>query len=178
MPITEQQKAVCREYLKDFNITQAMVRVGYSRKTADKKGYLFLKNPEVAFYLKELMDKQQANSGLTAQRVLDELERMAFSNHLEFYKWSEKKRVYVLKAPEELTPSQQAAVKSYTPGKGYELYSKDSALDKLAKYFKLYSEIEATVTNFVLMPELKLNGKTMVFDIGKPAPKRPVKEKV
>ena len=72
---------------------------------------------------------------------------------------------------EELTPNvKQAAVKSYSPGKGYDVYCKDGALDKLArKYFKMYTDTGTVVTNFVLMPTIKKGGKGHdIFNVGKP----------
>lgn len=172
--LTEQLKKACREYLAagDFNWTAAMERAGYAHKTADRNGWKMFKHPDVAFYLKERMDAAQKKQELSAEMVLEELRRLASSNIADYYKWSEKKQKYVLKPLDELTRAQTAAIAKYEPGEGYTLYNKDGALDKLAKYFKLYSEIEATVTNFVMMPELKLNGKPMEFNIGKPAPKR------
>lgn len=170
--LTEQQKLACREYLIDLNWAQAMIRAGYSPKHANKNGWQVMRNPEVAFYLKELLDERLGNQKLTAERVIEELRRLALSDIKAYYKWSKKKKKYVLKALDELTPEQSAAIAKYEPGKGYTLYNKDGALDKLAKYFKLYSEIDQTITNFVLMPEMKLNGVPMVFDIGEPAPKR------
>lgn len=177
MPLTEQQKNFCREYLTDFTVVSAMKRSGYAVKTAEKQGYLILKNPEIAAYIKELMDNHKAKLDLTAEAVLFEIKKLAFSDHIGFYKWSDKKKKYVLKAPEELTADQRAAVSEYKPGEYYKLYSKDAALDKLAKYFKLYSEIDATVTNFVMMPTMKYGGKEVVFEVGRPAPKTPGKNK-
>lgn len=173
----DRERAACREYLIDFNVSAAMKRAGYSPLTANKTGYLFLRKPTVQKYLSELMKKSSEKLELTADAVLSEIKRLAFSDHISFYKWSEKKNKYVLKAPEELTSAQRAAVAEYKPGEFYKLYSKDAALDKLAKYFKLYSEIDATVTNFVLMPSVKYAGKELVFEVGKPAQKTAGKNK-
>lgn len=170
--LTEQQQLFCREYVIDFVVTKAMSRAGYAKSSADKCGWLMLKNPEIAFHIKQLMDKQQEKQSLTAERVIEELRRLALSDIKTYYKWSETKKRYVLKALDELTPEQSAAIAKYEPGEGYTLYNKDGALDKLAKYFKLYSEIDQTITNFVLMPELKLGGKPMEFNIGEPVAKR------
>lgn len=172
--LTEQLKSACREYLAaaDFNWSAAMVRAGYSPLTADRNGWALFKKSEVALYLKERMDKIQEKQTLNAEIVLEELRRLAMSNIADYYKWNDKKRKYVLKPLSELTREQTAAIAKYEPGEGYTLYNKDGALDKLAKYFKLYSEVEATISNFVMMPEIKLNGVPMEFNIGKPAPKR------
>jgi len=131
-----------------------------------------LKNPDIAFFVKELMDKQNEQHELTAERVLEELRRLALSDIKSYYKWSAAKKKYVLKTLDELTPEQSAAIAKYEPAKGYTLYNKDGALDKLAKYFKLYSDIDQTITNYVLMPELKLNGIPMQFNVGEPVSKR------
>ena len=34
-PLNDQQEKFCREYLKDLNGTQAAIRAGYSKKTAN-----------------------------------------------------------------------------------------------------------------------------------------------
>lgn len=175
--LTEQQKNFCREYLKDFTVVAAMKRSGYNKSTAMANGYKLLNNPEITAHIKEMMTRHIEKQDLSAEAVLSEIKKLAFSDHISFYKWHEVKQKYVLKAPEELTQEQRAAVAEYKPGEFYKLYSKDAALDKLAKYFKLYSEIDATVTNFVLMPSVKYGGKEIVFEVGKPATKTPAQKK-
>lgn len=170
--LTDKLKLACREYLVDCSWLGAMVRAGYGAQHAHKNGWKLFKNPDVAFYIKQLMDKREERIGLSADMVLEELRRLSSSNIADYYKWSPTKKKYVLKALDELSREQTAAIAKYEPGKGYTLYNKDVSLDKLAKYFKLYSEIEATVTNFVMMPEVKIGGKSVEFNIGKPAPKR------
>ena len=36
--LTTKQEMFCREYIIDFNATQAAIRAGYSKKTADQSG--------------------------------------------------------------------------------------------------------------------------------------------
>jgi hypothetical protein len=166
--ISEKEKQACREFMIDFNWTQAMIRAKYSVSNARQNGWATMRKPEVAAYLKKLMDKHQAKQELSAERVLNELNSLAFANVLTYYKWSDQKKKFVPKPPDELTLEQQAAVRTYTPGVGYELYAKDNSLDKLGKYFKLYSETPALVQNFVVMPTVKINGKEHIFEVGKP----------
>lgn len=170
--LTEQKKLVARNYLAHFKITKAMVDAGYAKSTADKNGYKLLTEPEFAAYLKQLMDKQETKQAITAERVIEELRRLALSDLSAYYKWHPTKKRYVLKPFDELTPEQTAAISKYEPGKGYTLYNKDGALDKLAKYFKLYSEIDQVITSFVLMPELRIGGKIAEFNIGEPVKKK------
>jgi len=42
--LQEKQKLFCIEYLKDFNATQAAIRAGYSKKTANEQGAHLLAN--------------------------------------------------------------------------------------------------------------------------------------
>lgn len=166
--LTERQKAACREYLIDFNWTAAMQRAGYTKTTANKTGWELFRNPDVAFYLKQLIEKQQSKQELTADMVLEEMRRLGLSNIADYYKWSEKKKKYVLKPLSELTRAQTAAIAKYEPGEGYTLYNKDSALDKLGRYFKMYTEIGTVVQNYVMMPTVKIGGKEHIFQVGKP----------
>lgn len=166
--LTERRKHFYREYVKDFNIKAAMLRAGFAESTAGTDAYKLLRDPQGAAYLKTLMDKVIAKQELTAERVVEEMRRLAMSDIAGFYKWSEKKKTYVLKPLDELTPEQTAAIAKYEPGKCYTLWNKDSALDKLGKYFKLYSEIPALVQNYMIMPTVKINGVEHVFEVGKP----------
>lgn len=75
--MTPKQDAFVREYLIDLNATQAAIRAGYSEKTAEKIGSENLKKPEIAAALAEHMKKRQEAVGLTAERVLLELARIA-----------------------------------------------------------------------------------------------------
>lgn len=66
-----------REYLIDFNAKQAAIRAGYSPKTAQVQGSRLLSNVKVAAAIKVERDKQAANTGLTAERIIKEALRLA-----------------------------------------------------------------------------------------------------
>lgn len=80
MKLTDKQKRFCEEYLVDLNATQAAFRAGYSRKTAYSIGDENLKKPEIREYLQELIDQRSERTGITADTVLKELERIALSD--------------------------------------------------------------------------------------------------
>lgn len=52
--MTEKQEAFCREYLIDYNATQAAIRVGYSEKTARSIANKMLTNADIKKRLSEL----------------------------------------------------------------------------------------------------------------------------
>lgn len=55
--LNDKQAAFVREYLVDFNATQAAIRAGYSSKTAGQIGHELLKKPEVQQRLREFQRK-------------------------------------------------------------------------------------------------------------------------
>ena len=166
--ISPRRKKFVQEYVKSLNALQAALKVGYSKHTAESEAGVMLKEPKTAKYLRSLMDKINAKAELSAELVVEELRRLALSNIADYYKRDPKTKGYVLKSFDELTPAQTAAIARYDPKTGYILHSKEGALDKLGKYFKLYSEIPALVNNYVIMPTIKVNGQPHAFDIGKP----------
>ncbi len=75
--LTEKQKRFCEEYLIDLNATQAAIRAGY--KNADIGRQLITKN-NVLKYLSELRKEQSNRTGITADTVLKELEKIALTD--------------------------------------------------------------------------------------------------
>lgn len=78
--LTDKQKRFCEEYLIDLNATQAAIRAGYSKKTADRIASENLKKLEIQNYLNGLMEKRSEDTGITAEKVVKELEIIAFSD--------------------------------------------------------------------------------------------------
>lgn len=77
--LTEKQKRFCEEYLIDLNATQAAVRAGYAEKNAGKIGHELLEKTRISEYLSSLMQKRSERTGITADKVLSELEKVAFA---------------------------------------------------------------------------------------------------
>lgn len=173
--ITEIEKRICHEYLIDNNKLQACVRAGFTDRDARGHAYRIFERPRVIAYLKPLLQQLHAKTQVSAERVLEEMGRIAFANLADFYK--PKGKTMVPKELHELTPAQQACLAEYIPGKHIKLHSKDGALDKLGKHFKLYTDLEAGITQFVVMPVLKISGMEAIFNVGLPAPKIAALEK-
>lgn len=53
MSLNDKQAAFVREYLVDFNATQAAIRAGYSKRTAGSQAHDLLKKPEIQDALSE-----------------------------------------------------------------------------------------------------------------------------
>jgi Phage terminase, small subunit len=80
MKLTEKQKRFCEEYLVDLNATKAAIRAGYSQKTAEQIGYKLVQKSSVLEYLRELRENQSRRTGITADTVLKELEKIALTD--------------------------------------------------------------------------------------------------
>ena len=76
--LTEQQQRFVNEYLIDLNATQAAIRAGYSTKTAAQTGYKLCHKSSVSDAIARAMADRSKRTGITQDRVLRELGRIAF----------------------------------------------------------------------------------------------------
>lgn len=82
--LTAKQQRFVEEYLVDLNATQAAIRAGYSKKTAQQIGAENLSKPVIASALKEAKDKRSARTEITQDAVLNELGLIGFSNMMDY----------------------------------------------------------------------------------------------
>jgi phage terminase small subunit len=82
--LSPKQRRFVEEYLIDLNATQAAIRAGYSPKTADKQGSQLLANTRVSACIKMAMAERSKRTGITQDRVLEELAKIAFVNSDDF----------------------------------------------------------------------------------------------
>ena len=78
--MTNKQKRFCEEYLIDLNATQAAIRAGYSPKTAGAIGAENLEKPQIRACIDKALAEQSKRTGVTADRVVRELAKVAFVN--------------------------------------------------------------------------------------------------
>ena len=71
--LTPKQAAFVQEYLKDLNGTQAAIRAGYSKKTANEQAARLLANASVQAAVTKGREKLAAKAEVTAERVLNGL---------------------------------------------------------------------------------------------------------
>lgn len=84
MSLNFQQQRFVAEYLVDLNATQAAIRAGYSEKTAGSQGHDLLKKPEIAQAITDAQAERIERTNVTADRVLQELALLGFSNMGDF----------------------------------------------------------------------------------------------
>lgn len=78
--MTDKQKKFVDEYLIDLNATQAAIRAGYSPKTANEQGARLLTNVSVQRYLEQKQAVIARRTGISQDRVVRELAKIAFVN--------------------------------------------------------------------------------------------------
>lgn len=78
--LTPKQQRFVAEYLIDLNGTQAAIRAGYSRRTANEQAARLLAKVSIRDAVAAGQAGRLEQVGLTATRVLEELSRIAFSD--------------------------------------------------------------------------------------------------
>lgn len=76
--LSPKQRLFVAEYLIDLNATKAAIRAGYSVKAACAIGNENLRKPMIAAAIAEAQRKRELKTGITQERVLRELARIAF----------------------------------------------------------------------------------------------------
>jgi phage terminase small subunit len=71
--LTEKQKQFCREYLKDFNGTQAAIRCGYSENSAKQIASENLTKLDIVTYLNTLLQEKANNDNITISEIIKDL---------------------------------------------------------------------------------------------------------
>lgn len=145
-------QAFSDHFLLSFNATEAAKAVGYSPKTATQIGYQLLRREDVQQYLAERRAAVSASAGVTLERVVTELARVALSDMRDAISWGtrpvnigngvEIEMAYAEpKDSASLSPDVSAAVAEVSQGKtGFKLkmHSKTAALDMLMKHLGGY----------------------------------------
>lgn len=73
LPLNDQQRFFCREYIIDFNGQRAAVAAGYSKKTARFQASDILTRPNIQAFLQTLVNKRADAVRVTAEDVLRDL---------------------------------------------------------------------------------------------------------
>lgn len=84
--VTPKQERFVQEYLVDLNATQAAIRAGYSQATAKSIGQENLTKPDIQEAIAAAQQERAKRTGITQDRVLQELARIAFFDLRTLYR--------------------------------------------------------------------------------------------
>ena len=87
MALNDRQRRFAAEYVADCNATQAAIRAGYSKKTANEQGCRLLANVNIQAEIEKRLQKPLKKLEVTQERIVAELARIAFSDIKDVAKW-------------------------------------------------------------------------------------------
>lgn len=172
--LTERQMLFCREYMVDLNGTKAAIRAGYSAQSARSMASDLLTLPNVQAFLSELRTEQQQRLDITADRVLNELAKIGFSD-VRGYLTETGRIAQITQLPQDITPA-ISEVRTETRLVGeepveftrFKLHDKVGALTLIGKHLGMFKEsIDANVTTNVIVTRRIIHGNQDANDDGK-----------
>lgn len=151
--LTAKQEQFCQEYLVDLNATQAAIRAGYSKDTANEIGSQNLAKISISERITELRAERAGRLEITKDMVLAEYAKIAFFDPSKIFKSTVGGDPYIDMS--EATKEDWAAVTSiqcedFVDGRGEDtrevrkvkvtLSDKKAALDSVAKHLGMFTD--------------------------------------
>lgn len=140
--MTKKQKRFAEEYLIDLNATQAAIRAGYSPDTANEQGSRLLANVSVSNEISRAMAARSKRTGVNADRVVQELAKIAFVNATEVID-PETATVKEDALPEDTAAIQSVKVKTFGEDgleREIKMADKLKALELLGKHMGMFKD--------------------------------------
>lgn len=149
--LNARQELFVAEYLTDLNATRAAISAGYSAKTAESMGSQLLRNIKVAAVISEKQGKRLAKLEISADRVLQELAKLAFFDPRKFFNDDgSAKQITELDDDTamalagmdvaEMFEGQGEQKHAYGLMKKFKLVDKGQNLERLGKHLKLFTD--------------------------------------
>lgn len=154
--LTPKQQRFVDEYLIDLNATQAAIRAGYSKKTAQEQASRLLSNVMVSDAVLAAKQARSERTEITQDMVLRELAKIGFSDIRKVARWGnttvlvdgddEKEREYhgiALIDSSEIDDDTAAAIAEVSQGKDglkVKMYDKKAALVDIGKHIGMFTE--------------------------------------
>lgn len=143
----------------DLNATRSAIAAGYSQGSAESKGSQLLRNIKVRKLVDNYLTKRASKLEIKAEKVLEELARLAFANMQDYIKIQDGEFYIDFSAltRDQAAAIQEVTVEEYSEGRGeekrdikrtkFKLNDKKGALELLGKNLKLFTDkVEHTGT--------------------------------
>lgn len=140
--MTKKQKRFVEEYLIDLNATQAAIRAGYSSESAKEIGCENLTKPNIRAHIDKAMAERSRRTGVSADRVIQELAKLAFVNAAEVIN-TEDATLKRNAAPEDTAAIQSVKVKTFGEDgleREIKMADKIRALELLGKHLGMFRD--------------------------------------
>lgn len=146
------QDRFVEEYLIDLNAKQAAIRAGYKPNNADVVGYQLLQKTSVKNAIEKAMAERSRRTGITQDRVLEELAKLAFVNIADVIDF-DNASVRRSATDEDLACIQSVKVKPVEFGTEREvkMYDKKGSLELLGRHLGMFKDnVKLDVTPVVI----------------------------
>lgn len=148
MALTPKQKIFADEYLIDLNATRAY-KVAYPKVKKDESarvnGSKLLTNTNVVVYIDKRMKEREKRTGITQDRVLQELAKIGFADITDFVIIEEKGNYCTVKVkPTDKMPADKlgviAGIKEGANGIEIKLNDKEKALELIGRHLGMFKD--------------------------------------
>lgn len=169
--LSDKHRAFCEEYIIDFHVARACERLGFTTQN----GYQILNTPEAQEYIQFLQSEKLARNKITADRVLQEIARIAFADPRKLVQVDSDGKMQIT-ATDELSPDDAAAIAGIERTKSgvrIKVNSKLDALQLLGRHLALFTDVQDQRVTFTQMPEVKIGApgsaepmQALTFEVG------------
>jgi len=166
--LTKKQELFVGEYMVDLNATQAAIRAGYSIKSAYSIGQENLTKPELEAAIDIAMKEREKRTLVTADRVVQELAKIAFSDIREFVEFEpvevvvgndkdgnpikQKVNRVTIRPDSEVDGAVLAEVKQTQHGITVKPHDKMKALELLGRHLAMFTDkLQTSDSNFEIL---------------------------
>lgn len=139
--LTAKQARFVEEYLVDLNAAGAARRAGYSVNRCMEIGYQLLQHSTVQLAIQAAMRERSARTGITADRVVQELAVIGFADLTDYVEWGP--TGIQLKCSATLDSTKRRAVIEVSEtrqGVKIKLADKKGSLDSLGRHLGIYTQ--------------------------------------
>lgn len=177
--LTERQELFCKAYVATNSSSKAAEMAGFAMNKSKAHGSKLLNLPHVQSRIAELTQGTHRRLEITAERVLDEIAKIAFVDPTEIFTVNEKGHFTFTGDLRDLNPEERACIAEVTQNitkygvnTKIKLHDKLSALEKLGKNLKLFTDVQEHKFSVTEMSSVKLVGESegetieADFDIG------------
>lgn len=149
---SKKQERFVEEYLIDLNAKQAAIRAGYKPNNADVVGYQLLQKTSVKNAIEKAMAERSRRTGISQDRVLYELAKMAFVNISDVVDL-DNASVKADATEEDLACIQSVKIKPNEFGTEREvkMYDKKASLELLGRHLGMFKDnVKLDITPVVI----------------------------
>ncbi|HEV2303168.1 MAG TPA: terminase small subunit [Stellaceae bacterium] len=156
--LTPKQQRFVEEFIVDYNGTQAAIRAGYSKRSANEQAARLLAKDSVAAAVAGAREAQSKRTEITADAVLAELVKLGFANMADYMKVGPHGDPYLdfsALTRDQAAALQEVTVEDFVDGRGedardvrrvkFKLADKRAALVDLGRHLGMFpSKVEMT----------------------------------